>query len=297
MNELERALPGAEARSAAAPRATRREPRWWIVADEEFRRVVESKWMFGFAGLLAAMVLGLSFFGLVQSGEVGFQGFARTTLSLLNLVLFVVPLVGLLLGATSLSGDTHLLPLLLAQPVSRRDVLLGKALGLSAALAAAQAVAFGGGGVVVALQAGAEQLGAYATLAALALLLGTTTIALGLAIAAAWPDRLRAVSAAALAWLALVVLYDLGVFGATSLLAGLPLRSVLLPALLLNPVDLVRVLVVFAVGSGALFGPTSATLMGWLGSAGGLALGLGALLVETVLPLAFAVWRFERRDW
>lgn len=275
----------------------RRESRLLVIAGEEFRRVVESRWMFGFAVLLTAMVLGLSFFGLVQSGEVGFQGFARTTLGLLNLVLFVVPLVGLLLGATSLSGDTNLLPLLLAQPVSRRDVLLGKALGLSGALAAAQAVAFGGGGVVVALQAGAGQLGAYVALTALALLLGTLMVALGLAIAAAWPDRLRAVSAAALAWLALVVLYDLGVFGATSLLSGLPLRSVLLPALLLNPVDLVRVLVVFAVGSGALFGPTSAALMGWLGSTGGLAIGITALLVETAVPLVIAAWRFDRRDW
>ncbi len=296
MSELELAMTREEAIVSKHPTG-RPESRLLVIAGEEFRRVVESRWMFGFAALLTAMVLGLSFFGLVQSGEVGFQGFARTTLSLLNLVLFVVPLVGLLLGATSLSGDTNLLPLLLAQPVSRRDVLLGKALGLSGALAAAQAVAFGGGGVVVALQAGAGQLGAYVALTALALLLGTLTIALGLAIAAAWPDRLRAVSAAALAWLALVVLYDLGVFGATSMLSGLPLQSVLLPALLLNPVDLVRVLVVFAVGSGALFGPTSAALMGWLGTGGGLAVGIAALLVEIAVPLVFAVWRFERRDW
>ena len=91
--------------------------------------------------------------------------------------------------------------------------------------------------------------------------------------------------------------WGVGGLGATSMLSGLPLQSVLLPALLLNPVDLVRVLVVFAVGSGALFGPTSAALMGWLGTGGGLAVGIAALLVEIAVPLVFAVWRFERRDW
>lgn len=290
----------AAAREAAAERRTparRRRPRLIAIAAEEFRRVVESRWLFAFAALLTAMVLGLSFFGLVQSGEVGFQGFDRVTLSLLNLVLFVVPLVGLLLGVTSLTGDTNLLPLLLAQPVRRRDVLLGKALGLTGALSAAQAAAFGAGGVIVATQAGADHVPGFVVLTVLSVVLGALMVAVGLALAAAWPDRLRATTGAALLWLALVVLYDLAVFGATALLSGVPLQSVLLPALLLNPVDLVRVLVVFAVGSGALFGPTSAVLMQWMGTAGGLAVGLAALVVETLVPLFVAVRLFERRDW
>lgn len=287
-------------RDAALPRpvpARRRRPQLVAIAAEEFRRVVESRWLFAFAALLTAMVLGLSFFGLVQSGEVGFQGFDRVTLSLLNLVLFVVPLVGLLLGVTSLTGDTNLLPLLLAQPVRRRDVLLGKALGLVAALSAAQAAAFGAGGIVVATQAGAHHVPGFVVLTLLSMVLGALMVATGLALAAAWPERLRAVIGAVLSWLAMVVLYDLAVFGVTSLLAGVPLQRVLLPALLLNPVDLVRVLVVFTVGSGALFGPTSAVLMQWMGTSLGLAVGLGALLLQTLVPLAVAVWLFERRDW
>lgn len=287
-------------RDAALPRPARarhRRPPLVAIAAEEFRRVVESRWLFAFAALLAAMVLGLSFFGLVQSGEIGFQGFDRVTLSLLNLVLFVVPLVGLLLGVTSLTGDTNLLPLLLAQPVRRRDVLIGKALGLVAALSAAQAAAFGAGGVIVATQAGADHVPGFVVLTLLSMVLGALMVATGLALAAAWPDRLRAVTGAVLLWLALVVLYDLAVFGATSLLAGVPLQRVLLPALLVNPVDLVRVLVVFTVGSGALFGPTSAVLMQWMGTSSGLAIGIAALVVQTLVPLAVAVRLFERRDW
>jgi len=129
-----------------------------VIGRDEFRRALESRWLFGFTALLTALVLGLSFFGLAQSREVGFQGFARVTLSLMNLVLFVVPLVGLTLGVTSLTGGGATLPLLLAQPVGRGEVLLGKFVGLAAALTVAQAVGFGAGGALVAFQAGADQV-------------------------------------------------------------------------------------------------------------------------------------------
>src|SRR5262245_7515718 len=267
-----------------------------VVAREEYRRALESRWLFGFTTLLAALVLGLSFFGLAQGREVGFQGFARVTLSLMNLVLFIVPLTGLLLGVTSLAGSGGTLSLLLAQPVSRGEVLFGKFLGLAAALTAAQAVAFGGGGAVVAFEAGADQVPGFLALTGLSIVLGWLTISTSLLIAVRWPDRLQAMSVALLLWLLMVVAYDLVVLGATALLQGVPLQTVLFPALLLNPVDLARVLTMLAVGSGALFGPTSAVLMRTFGSAGGIALGLVVLSLESALPMILATTMFRRRD-
>ncbi len=267
-----------------------------VVAADEYRRALETRWLFGFTVLFAALVLGLSYFGLAQSREVGFQGFARVTLSLMNLVLLIVPLTGLLLGVASLLGGDAL-SLLLAQPVGRGEVLAGKFLGLVGALSVAQALGFGIGGVVVALDAGAGQWPGFLALTALSLLLGAISVAASLAIATLWPDRLKAMSAALLLWLLLAIAYDLAVLGATTLLAGLPLQTVLFPALLLNPVDLTRVLVTLAVGSGALFGPTSAVLMKAAGTAPGVALALAVLALETAVPLVVAARVFRRRDW
>jgi Cu-processing system permease protein len=271
--------------------------RMTVVAREEYRRALESRWLFGFSGLLAALVLGLSFFGLAQAREVGYQGFARVTLSLMNLVLFMVPLSGLLLGVTSLTGGQATLPLLLAQPVTRGEVFLGKFLGLVAAMTIAQAVGFGAGGLVVVLNAGTGQLVGFVALTVLSFLLGAITVAGSMFLAVLWPDRLRATSAALGAWLLLVVAYDLGVLGVSSWLRGLPLQSVLLPALLANPVDLVRVLTTVAAGSGALFGPTSAVLVRFFGTTGGVQLALAVLLVQLASPLVLGAWIFRRRDW
>ncbi len=268
-----------------------------IVAAEEYRRALETRWLFAFTALFALLVLGLSYFGLAQSREVGFQGFSRVTLSLMNLVLFLVPLTGLVVGVGSVAGGGDALPLLLAQPVSRGEVLIGKYLGLCAALTVAQALGFGGGGLVVAFQAGSEQIAGFAALTALSFLLGCLSLSAALCIASLFPDRLRALSMALLLWLLMVVLYDVAVLGTTAILRGLPLQAVLIPALLVNPVDLVRILITIAVGSGALFGPTSAVLVQFFGGAGGALLALGVLGIETVVPLIVALRIFRRRDW
>jgi len=268
-----------------------------VIAAEEYRRALESRWLFVFGVLFAAIVLSLSFFGLVQSREVGFQGFARVTLSLLNLALFLVPLTGLVLGVTSIAASGEALSLLLAQPVTRREVLAGKFLGLAGALSVAQAVGFAGGGLVIAFRAGTDQLQGFVALTVLSLALGWLTLAASMLLAAIWPDRLRAMTAALVLWLLMVVAYDLVVLGATALLRGVPLQAVLFPTLLLNPVDLVRVLTTLFVGSGALFGPTSAVLVRLFGSGLGIALGIATLTVETAVPLILAVRVFERRDW
>lgn len=279
--------------SAAAPAWARVR----AIAREEYRRALETRWLFGFTVLFAALVLGLSYFGLAQSREVGFQGFARVTLSLMNLVLLIVPLTGLVLGVASIAGGGEALALVLAQPVRRSEVLIGRFLGLGAALTAAQALGFGGGGVIVAVNAGLTQLPGFIALTGLSIALGWLTVATALMIGSIWPDRLQAMSVALLLWLGMVIAYDLAVLGATALMRGTPLQAVLFPALLVNPVDLTRVLVTLSVGSGALFGPTSAVLAGMFGSAGGIALGLAVLAVETAVPLAVAIRVFGRRDW
>jgi Cu-processing system permease protein len=147
------------------------------------------------------------------------------------------------------------------------------------------------------LQAGADQVRGFAVLTGLSLLLGALSVTCGVAIATVWPDRLKAMSGALLLWLLMVVAYDLAVLGATALLQGVSLQTVLFPALLLNPVDLVRVLTTLAVGSGALLGPTSAVLVNLLGARAGLVLGLAVLIVETSVPLVIAARVFRRRDW
>jgi Cu-processing system permease protein len=99
------------------------------------------------------------------------QDFARTAASLVQLVLLLVPLTSLLTGIIALAPERGAAELLFSQPVSRRAVLIGKLLGLFAALVAAQAIGFGAAGAVIFSQSGQDGLGGF-------LLVGAGSVAL-----------------------------------------------------------------------------------------------------------------------
>ena len=88
-----------------------------------------------------ALGLGVSYVSAAGTGSLGLSGFGRTTAGLINIVLLVVPLMALSTGASAIAGDRErgMLLFLLAQPVSRLEVLLGKYIGLAGALIACAA--------------------------------------------------------------------------------------------------------------------------------------------------------------
>ena len=231
-----------------------------IVAADELRRAARSRWILVFAITFSALALGISYFGLAGADTAGFQSFERVTASLLNLVLLWVPLVSLLIAVARLTGSRESLGFFLAQPLRRGDALIGKYLGLTVAFGLAQAVGFGGAGLVVAFAAGSANAGGYFALVALSIALSAIFLALGVLIATLSPDRVRSLGAALAVWLAVTILYDLAAVGLTSVVYGLPVRRMLVTAVWLNPVDLSRVLATAAMGSKSLFGPTGAAV-------------------------------------
>ena len=108
----------------------------WTISRRELREGLRHKWLWayviGFAGLAAA----LSGTSLAVAGYAGLGGFGRTAASLVNALLLFIPLLGLSIGAGSVAGDRERGTLLyvLSQPVSRGEVLAGKALGSGLAL-------------------------------------------------------------------------------------------------------------------------------------------------------------------
>ena len=269
----------------------------FLVAVDELRRAARSRWILVFAVSFAVLALGISYFGLAGTGAAGFQSFQRVTASLLNLVLLWVPLVALLLAVSRLTGSRDALGFFLSQPLSRRDALLGKYLGLVVAFSLAQAIGFGGAAVVIGVSAGGADAGGFVTLVVLSLVLGAIFLALGLAAATMWPDRVRALGAALAVWLLATLLYDLAAVGVTSVVYGLPVRRMLVIAVWCNPVDLSRVLATAALGGKALFGPTGAAVGQFLVTPPGAAAAAASLLFWLLAPLGLAIRRFQGRDF
>ncbi|MBI4423597.1 MAG: ABC transporter permease [Elusimicrobia bacterium] len=209
------------------------------LAGKEFRDAAASRW-------LAAFVLGfLGLGGLLAAlgawtSPLGGAGFGRTTAALLNLVLLIVPLMGLTAGSLAFSAERErrTLEFLLTLPLEPSEVFWGKFAGAAAALGAALAGAFGALGTLLALRGGLRGAGLYAAFFLATLLLAAICLALGL-LASSRSRRVAAgLGAALLSWLLLVFAGDLGLLG-TALAVRLP-PAALLAAAWLNPVSLYR---------------------------------------------------------
>ena len=119
-----------------------------LCAHQELVLAVRSRWTQIFAAVFAALSLAVAGSGYILSGGAGFQDFARTAASLVQLVLLLTPLTSLVIGVLALAPERGSAELLFSQPVSRRSILLGRLLGLFAALGAGQAIGLGGAGLV-----------------------------------------------------------------------------------------------------------------------------------------------------
>lgn len=270
-----------------------------LFARQELLLALRSRWTQIFAVVFGVLAFAVAASGYVLSGGQGVQDFARTAVSLVQLVLLLVPLTALVIGVLSLAPERGAAELTFSQPIARRTILLGKLLGLFQALAAAQAVGFGAAGAVVYAQSGSEGLGGFVLLFAASLL--TTAIFLGLAAllsaGAVGRRRTRALATALVVWFVAVVLFDLAALGLASVLPSGTASRVLIAATIVNPLGAVRTGTLLAIEGTAAFGAASLALLRFAHGATGAAILLGSSLVFWLIaPTALALIRLRRAD-
>ncbi len=126
------------------------------ISLKELQDARRNRWYLIYVLVFTGLSLALAWMGMTGLGDYGLAGFGRTAASIINIVLLVVPLMGLTLGAISLAGERerNTLQYLLAQPVTQFEVLFGKYLGLAIALFSALVLGFGISGIFISLQGG-----------------------------------------------------------------------------------------------------------------------------------------------
>ena len=260
-----------------------------VMAAKEMRDAARSRWLAGFIATFLVLGGALMLAGSMSSAFGGSAGFGRTTAALVNLVLLVVPLMGLTAGALALSLERErgTLEGLLALPVKADELFWAKFAGLAGALSAAVALSFGLLGLGLAARGGFAHAAAYAGCLAATWLLALISLALGLLLSARARRVATALGWALLLWLVLVFAGDLGLLG-TSLAVRLR-PGVLLAAAWLNPPSLYRLLAIDASAAGLeMLGPAGHCaqdiLGGWLRPAAfaGLLAWLGAALAAAL---------------
>jgi Cu-processing system permease protein len=266
------------------------------IAAKETRAGLRTKWFLLYAAVFVVLSVGFSTVAMGGSDLTGQPGFGRTSAGLLNLMLLMVPLIGLTVGAQSLVSERQdrNLDYLLAQPVSAGEVFLGKFLGAAASVAMTLLLGFGCAGFVMALRGGTAEVGDFALLVLLTLLLGLGSLSIGYLISSFTSQTAAALGIAVTLWLGFVVVGDLGLMG-SALVMDLSAES-LLALTLVNPLDVYKLVSVDLLHTSLdVLGPAGAYAAEELGAALAPVL-LGLLALWILLPLPIGYRLFTRTD-
>ncbi|NOV27246.1 ABC transporter permease [Cupriavidus necator] len=259
------------------------------LAGKEFRDRLRNRWVLAVAAVFTALSLAIGYFGGAEQGVLGPRSLELVITSLASLVIYLVPMIALLLGFDAVVGERERgsLDLLLSLPLTRAELLLGKYLGLAAALVLATAGGFALMALLLARQFGWAGLYHYLGFVASAVLLGLAFLSLALWLSVLSRDRAQASGLAIGLWFFFVLVFDLLLLGmlvagsgdqhaATDWIAWL---------LLLNPADLFRIVNAFSLDQLRSAGgvasivppalaspwPTGAALLAWIAAPLGLA--------------------------
>ncbi len=267
------------------------------IARQELVINVRNTWMAIFAVVFAALVVTISYVGMMAEGFGGMQGFTRTSASLLNLVLYLVPLVALTMGTLSFTGDKGSTELLFSQPLSRTEILLGKLAGLLFAVVLSSLMGFAAAGVIVVAANGTEGFVRYVAFVAFSLGLAAVFLSISALVATASKRKARAFGVSLFLWFLFVLFYDLVVIGGSLLLGGGTATTFLFVTLFGNPVGMARVASLIALDNVTIFGAAGAALLRFLG---GTVPAIGALVcgmaVWVVGPIVVSHVMIRRQD-
>jgi Cu-processing system permease protein len=267
----------------------------YVLIQKELRDARHNRWFVLYAIAFAGLSLALAWLALSGAGNYGLAGFGRTSASLINLVLLVVPLMGLTLGALSLAGEREkgTLIYLMAQPINQLELLLGKFIGMALALMAALGLGFGLTGLLIAINGGGTQMGTYIVLLLLSCLLAVASLSVGFLISAAVTRSATAIGLALFLWLLLVFFGDLGVMG-TAVVLQFNVNQ-LFAAALANPLQVFKMASILNLRQNLeVLGPAGMYAFRTYGSTLLPAL-IGLLLLWVIVPFVLTTQIFKRK--
>lgn len=265
-----------------------------VLKGKELRDAWRNRWFVLYAVTFVGLALAMAWVSVAGIMGSGFAGLGRTAASLVNLVVLIVPLMGLTLGAGAIAGDRErgLLLYTLAQPVTLGEIVAAKFWGLASALLAALLVGFGAATLIIAGPGAGAEIGSFVAFLGFSMLIALAMASLGLVISALSASAATASGVALFVWLLLVLLGDLGLMG-TALV--LELRApALLAVALINPLQVFKLAAVVAIRGGAeVLGPAGLYASQQFG--GALLPLLSAILVLWVVAPLLASWWITRR--
>jgi Cu-processing system permease protein len=234
-----------------------------------------------------ALLLLLISFGVIYIG----RDVEKATLSLLNIVLIIVPLVSIIFGTIHYYNSRHFIEMLLTQPVNRSVIFWSEYFGLSVSLSFALIAGVG----IPLLIYGVSVNGAYLILIGVLL----TFIFSGLAFLSSVKnqDKAKGMGLSLMIWFFFAVIFDGLILLIYMFFSDYPLDKFMIAISALNPVDLARISMLLRMDISALMGYTGATIRNFFGSSLGTIYSISFMMLWIIIPVFIARRIFSKKNF
>lgn len=229
------------------------------------------------------LVMSFSIFSLEDSSS-------KAILSMLNIVLFIVPLVSIIFSTIYIYNSTEFVELLVSQPLRRKTIWLSLFAGLAGSLSIAYAV---GVGIAVLLY---EPSVTGIMIISIGIFLSVIFSAIAMLAAVITRDKAKGIGVAILLWLYFSLLFDGLVLFILFQFSDYPLEKPMIAISLLNPIDLSRILILLKMNVSAMMGYTGAIFKDFFGIVSGMLISFTVLLTWIFFPLWISLRKFNRKD-
>lgn len=221
---------------------------------------------------------------------------AKATITLMNVIIILVPLIGTIFGVMYFYNSKEFTELLLAQPVRRSSIFLGQYFGVSLSLALSLVIGLGIPFIFYGIL-NSNAIGNFLLLLITGAFLSLIFTALAFVIALQNDNKIKGFGYAILLWLFMAVVYD-GVFLMSLIIfEDYPLDQFSLFTTMLNPIDLSRILVILKMDISALLGYTGAVFQSFFGTSLGMILSFSMLLLWVIIPVYLIKRISGRKDF
>ena len=244
--------------------------------------MLRNKFSFFYSLMLMVMSFSIIYIG---------QDTSKAVITILNLILFIVPLICLIFGTIHFYNSKEFIQFLLTQPVNRKSIFWAEYLGLSISLSLAFLIGVG----IPVMFYGFLLSGVYLIVTGISLTF--IFIAIAFLSSVLNKDKVKGIGLSIIIWLYLTVIFDGLIFLIIYYFNDYPIDKLIIILTSLNPIDLGRILMLLQVDISALMGFTGATFQKFFGSFAGISISILFMILWILLPLLISLRIFKRTNF
>lgn len=243
--------------------------------------ILKNKIVIAYTLILA--LLSWSSFGLEDNS-------AKGLLTILNVILFTVPLVSILFATIYLYNSAEFIELLLSQPLQRKKIWMSLFFGLSLSMVLAF---FVGAGIPLLINA-PDIVGVMMLI--VGSLISVVFVALAFLSSIITRDKAKGIGIAIMTWLYFALLFDGIVLFLLFQFSDYPIEKAMVAVTALSPIDLARIQILLHLDQSAMLGYTGAIFKDFFGTALGLFISFFLLCLWIFIPFFISLTKFKNKD-